>query len=69
MSANNTIYIDQTTNKAYYQGCVDNGLKGMKLIAKGKNLEEVINKAQKWLLDNEIYLEYGFNFWKGAVRK
>ena len=63
MSANNGIYIDITTNKAYYQGCFENGLKGMELIAKGKDVEGVIHKARKWLSDNEIYLEYGFNFY------
>ena len=64
MSANNGIYIKTKTNEAFYQGCIDNGLEGAELIAKGKNLEEVIKKAREWLEERggDFYLEYGFNF-------
>lgn len=60
MSLNNSIIINKKTFEVYYQSCVDNDLKDK--IAKGKNLEDAINKAEKWLEDNNFYLEYGYNF-------
>lgn len=68
MSANNAIYINTKTSEAFYQGCVDNGMDGAELIAKGKNLEDVVNKAREWLKGMEgefgyFILEYGFNFY------
>ena len=64
MSANNGIYINRETLKAYYASCVDNDFdeRKEKPIATGKTLDELIDRTEKWLEDNEMYVEYGYNF-------
>jgi len=59
MSANNIIYINQDTNKVYYQGCVDNDELGS-YEGQFNDLKEAVNYAQK--LCDEYMVEYGIRF-------
>ena len=63
MSANNQIIIDKTTFKVYHNSCIDNDYK--ELIGKGKNLDEAVGIADKFIkeeLGGGLYLEYGIRF-------
>jgi hypothetical protein len=57
MSANNLIYINRRTFKVYYQDCADNDGLG-RLVGQGKNLEEAVDIAQKFMEK----IEYGIWF-------
>ena len=67
MSANNRIIIDRETFKVYYDPCVDKPSKLNKddLIGQGKDLEEAVDIAQKYIREELVdgfYLEYGVDF-------
>ncbi len=67
MSANNAIFINRETLRAYYVPCLDNDFDESEEmpIAEGKNLDELVDNVEKWLADNEMdaaEIEFGVRF-------